>query len=123
MALEAGVNYDRHKDFINGFVHLDNRTNEYADHALVFMLRGAIYKWQQPVTFYFCKGATTGDQLKKIIKDMILAISNAGLLPIALVCDQGSAFQSSLKSLQEDTRRMQMRTGDINSKCYYCVNN
>lgn len=116
MALEAGVNYDRHKDVINGFVHLNNKTNEYADHALVFMLRGAVYKWQQPVAFYFCKGATTGYQLKEILKDIIVSISNAGLLPIALVCDQGSAFQSSLKSLQEDTRRMQTCNGERNSK-------
>ncbi|RVE53274.1 hypothetical protein evm_002107 [Chilo suppressalis] len=44
VAFESWVNYNRHKDVINGFVHLDERMNEYADHALVFILRGAVHK-------------------------------------------------------------------------------
>lgn len=76
------------------------------------MLRGAIYKWQQPVAFYFCKGATTAVQLKIIIKDVVAAVTDAGLLPVALVCDQGTAFQSALKSLQEDSRKDQILAGE-----------
>lgn len=75
------------------------------------MLRGAIYKWQQPLAFYFCKGATSGVQLKKIIKDMISEVGKTGLLPLALVSDQGTSFQSALKSLQEDTRKEQIIAG------------
>ncbi|CAH2035705.1 unnamed protein product, partial [Iphiclides podalirius] len=112
VALESGLTYERKQDSIIGFVELPEKTNDFADHALVFMLRGSIYKWQQPLAYYFCKGATSGFQLKTIIKDVVTAVGNTGLLPIAVVCDQGTAFQSALKSLQEDTRREQIRFGE-----------
>ncbi|XP_041970025.1 uncharacterized protein LOC121726617 [Aricia agestis] len=111
VALETELNYDKHKDVIDGFVELNERTNDFADHALVFMLRGAVYKWQQPLVFYFCKGATSSQTLKSIIKNVICAVGQSGLLPIALVCDQGSAFQSAVKSLKVDTRRDQIKGG------------
>ncbi|RVE50120.1 hypothetical protein evm_005326 [Chilo suppressalis] len=113
VALDSGVNYNRYKDVINGFVHLNERINEYADHALVFMLRGAVHKWQQPITFFFCKGATSSYQLKKIMKDLVTAVSNAGLIPLALICDQGTSFVASLKSLQEETKREQSICNEI----------
>ncbi|CAK1601872.1 unnamed protein product, partial [Parnassius mnemosyne] len=112
VALEVAVSYDKHKDLISGFVELNKKTSDFADHALVFMLRGVVHKWQQPLAFYFCKGATSGVELKDIIKDMITAVGNTGLRPVALVCDQGTAFQSALKSLQEDTRREQIISGE-----------
>lgn len=111
IALESNVTYDKHKDLIDGFVELNEKTNDFADHALVFMIRGAIYKWQQPLVFYFCKGATTALQLKKIIKDVVTAVGNAALLPIVLACDQGASFQSALKSLQNDREMEQKRAG------------
>ena len=106
------MSYDKHKDMVNGFVELNKKTNDFADHALVFMLRGVVHKWQQPLAFYFCKGATSGVELKQIIKCMITAVGNTGLKPLALVCDQGTAFQAALKSLQEDTRRQQIIAGE-----------
>lgn len=115
------MTYDKHKDLITGFVDLNEKTNDFADHALVFMLRGVVKKWQQPMAFYFCKGATSGLDLKKIIKDIIAAVGKTGLIPIALVSDQGTAFQSALKSLQEDTRRDQIIAGDTVGKFIYCL--
>lgn len=111
VAIEAALSYDKHRDAIDGFVELDRKYDEFADHALVFMLRGLIDKWQQPLAFYFCKGATAGSQLKNIIKEIIVAVGNTGLLPVAIICDQGTSFQSALKSLQEDTYREQTITG------------
>lgn len=103
---------------IDGFVDLTEKKNDFADHALVFMIRGAVEKWQQPIAFYFCKGATAGVHLKVILKEVITAVSNAGLLPIALVSDQGTAFQSALKSLQEDTRINNLRAGEETGTCF-----
>ena len=96
------------KDVINGFVDLKQRENNFADHVLVFMIKGAIYKWQQAIAYYFCEGATKGHELKDILKDIINAVGETGLIPIALISDQGTAFQSALKSLQEETRREQI---------------
>lgn len=75
------------------------------------MIRGAIHKWQQPIAYYFCEGATKRDQLKVIIKEIVAAVVDAGLLPVALICDQGTAFQSTINSLLEDTKREQGRAG------------
>lgn len=75
------------------------------------MIRGAIHKWQQPIAYYFCEGATKRDQLKVIIKEIVAAVVDAGLLPVALICDQGTTFQSTINSLLEDTKREQVRAG------------
>lgn len=82
------------------------------------MLRGAVYKWQQPLAFYFCEGATSSLQLKKIIKDIIAAVTDTGLVPIALVSDQGSSFQSVMNDLLEDTKRDQLRAGQLVGKLW-----
>ncbi|CAK1590721.1 unnamed protein product, partial [Parnassius mnemosyne] len=112
VALEAGLTYDKNRDKIHGFVELKDRTNEFADHALVFLLRGAVHKWQQPIAYYFCKGATSAMQMKEIIQQIVEAVGSTGLLPVALCCDQGTAFQAVLKSFQEETRRHQILSGD-----------
>lgn len=46
------------------------------------MLRGVVQKWQQPVAFYFCKGATSRIELKKNIKEVVAAVAKTGLLPL-----------------------------------------
>ncbi|XP_037297650.1 uncharacterized protein LOC115444160 [Manduca sexta] len=111
IALESALTYDKKTDSIIGLVDLLEKKNELADHALVFLLRGAIYKWQQPLAYYFCKGAASAVELKAILVKIINEVSDIGLLPIAVVCDQGTAFQSALNSLQEDTRREQLIKG------------
>ncbi|XP_049877377.1 uncharacterized protein LOC126374703 [Pectinophora gossypiella] len=108
MSLDTALIYNRKQDTITGFVELKEKKRQFADHALVFMLRGAVYKWQQPISFYFCQGATSGVELKIILKDIIAAVVECGLKPIAISCDQGSTFQSTLSSLRQDTRRDQL---------------
>lgn len=94
---------------------MNGKINQFADHALiyVFMLRGAVFKWQQPIAFYFCEGATSSLQLKGIIKNVIAAVTDTGLTPIALISDQGSSFQSAINSLLDDTKRDQLCAGEI----------
>lgn len=108
MSLGMGLSYNAKKDHINGFVHLHERKRRFADHVLVFMARGAVHKWQQPIAYYFCEGATSGPDLKRILKDIVPAIAETGLNPLVLGCDQGTAFQAAIKSLQQDTRREQL---------------
>lgn len=108
MSLESALTFDKNRDTINGLVELKEKKNDYADHALVFMLRGAVFKWQQPIVYYFSQGATKSAELKVILKDVVSAVVGCGLQPIALICDQGAALQSALKSLKEDTVREQI---------------
>ncbi|KAL0870915.1 hypothetical protein ABMA27_004745 [Loxostege sticticalis] len=108
VALEPGLSYEKHRDKICGFVELETKSHNYADHALVFMLRGALHKWQQPITFYFCEGATSSLILKNILKEVVAEVVKTGLVPVALISDQGTAFQSALNKLKDDTRRQQI---------------
>lgn len=117
MALETGLSYNKKKDKIDGFTELQERSDKYADHALVFMLRGAIQKWKQPIAYYFCEGATKGPEMKAIIKNVVSALVEIGLKPIAFVCDQSSAFQSALRSLSEDTLREKTQCNERTGEC------
>ncbi|XP_050663944.1 uncharacterized protein LOC126964709 [Leptidea sinapis] len=78
---------------------------------ILLILQMASQNWQQPLAFYFCKGATSGVELKILIEKIITAVANTGLKPVAVVCDQGTAFQAALKGLQEETRRNQIIAG------------
>lgn len=57
MALNVGLKYNLKKDYIFGFQDFgsDNRSPDFADHVLVFMIRGLRKKCKQPVSYYFCK--------------------------------------------------------------------
>lgn len=114
VALEPGLSVDKAQGDIIGFVELGSKQREFADHALVFMVCGALYKWQQPICFYFCEGATSALELKQILKRVTLEVINTGLTPVAFVCDQGTAFRSALKSLKEDTRKVKLQA-DVNN--------
>lgn len=122
MALETAVTYSANKDNIVGFEDLNGKTDNFADHVVVFMLRGAVSKWQQPVAFYFCEGATSSLQLKGIIKEIIAAVTETGIKPIALVSDQGTNFQSALNLILEDTRTNRLRAGETFGKWYILHN-
>lgn len=72
MAIGAGISYDRRNDKISGFVdNGDNTEKEYCDHVLVFMIRGIVKKYKQPLAFYYCSGSTKTVELKNQIKTVI----------------------------------------------------
>lgn len=60
ISLEPGVQYNKQLDCIEGIVDYgtDHREIKFADHALVFMIRGLFKKWKQPICFFFCEGTT-----------------------------------------------------------------
>ncbi|KAJ0169483.1 hypothetical protein K1T71_015070 [Dendrolimus kikuchii] len=75
------------------------------------MIRGAVYRWQQPICFYFCQGSTIAIYLKAIIEKVTLELIRAGLFPVAFISDQGASFRSTLRQMQENTRRQQLISG------------
>ncbi|CAG9112952.1 unnamed protein product [Plutella xylostella] len=105
MALAPGVTYDRNRDEIIGF-NDDGKKKEgvICDHALVFMVRGIIKKFKQPVSYTFCRSSTKTMSLKEQIKEIIGEIQKTGLRVVATVCDQGATNRAAINSLLEDTR-------------------
>ena len=87
------------------------RTSKYADHTLVFMLRGIKSGWKIPLTYNFCAAQTTSGQLTVSIKEVVRAVSEAGFIIAASVCDQGSSNMKSIKSLQLETDQIREEKG------------
>lgn len=46
------------------------KSQELADHAIVFMIRGIKKKFKQPVAFSFCQGATQQHKLVRQLKEV-----------------------------------------------------
>lgn len=69
MSLKPNVTYNERKDLVIGFVNNGRETKqEFADHAQVFMIRGLIRKYKQPVAYTFSQSATKGPELAVQIK-------------------------------------------------------
>jgi hypothetical protein len=69
VSLCKGFHYESSKQRISGFEDLGSlgRTNRYANHALVFIVRGIRKKYNQTVAYYFTRDTVKTHQLKQII--------------------------------------------------------
>ncbi|XP_045451963.1 uncharacterized protein LOC123660991 [Melitaea cinxia] len=91
MSLKANITYNERKDRVIGFVSNGDKTvAEFADHAQVFMVRGILKNYKQPVCYTFSQSATKGPELAKQLKAVISQMQDAGLIVVATVCDQGT---------------------------------
>ncbi|XP_026471481.1 uncharacterized protein LOC113375750 [Ctenocephalides felis] len=104
ISLSSELSYDRKKDHIVGFVELANgRKSLFADHALVFMIKGIKDRWKQPVALYFSEGGVNSSDLKYLIVDVAKKLFNIGLKVVATVCDQYAANCKAVNMLLNDT--------------------
>lgn len=104
MALEPGLKYDKKNDILFDFEHFGKSvTNKYADHVLVFMLKGISRKWKQPYAYYFCQGTTKTLQLIYCIKDVTKSVLRTGLNLVASVCDKGPTNSGAINYLLNET--------------------
>ncbi|XP_043470971.1 uncharacterized protein LOC122504119 isoform X2 [Leptopilina heterotoma] len=107
LLLGLGLQYDETKDKIVGFEDWGNtRTNKFADHGLVFMLRFIDSGDILPISFNFCEGQTTKGQLSFCIKEVIGAVKEAGFNVVATICDGGSSNQSVIDTFLHDTEKL-----------------
>jgi len=125
MALNVGLKYNLKKDYIFGFQDFGshNRIPDFADHVLVFMIRGLRKKCKQPVSYYFCKGTTKTQTLTSLIIDIITAINETGLKVRATVSDQGKTNVTEINNLLKITNQKMVSAGEVNKYVGYLVNN
>lgn len=92
VSIMKSVEYNKIIDEIEGFEDLGSidRTQKLGSHALAIMVRGLIKNWNFPFSYYFTGSGVKGDDLVKINKDSVEKMLNVGLLPSAIVCDQGT---------------------------------
>ncbi|CAK1597794.1 unnamed protein product [Parnassius mnemosyne] len=112
MSLKANITYNESKDLVVGFVNNGRETKpEFADHAQVFMIRGLLRKYKQPVAYTFAQAATKGPELALQIKTIIENLQETGFNVVATVCDQGTNNRNALNLLLNETRVHILRSG------------
>ena len=72
-----------------------------AEHALVFMVRGLLSKWKQPLAYFLTAGTVKPEILQRLTRICLDKFEKIGLYPKALVCDQGSNNHSFLHMLEK----------------------
>lgn len=118
--LSLGLQYDNQTDKIVGFEDWGHkRTGDFANHALVFMLRSVETGNNLPISFNFCTGSTVSTQLQRCIKEAIEVVKNAGLNIVASVCDGASTNVSAVGALVEDTKKIRGAEYVLKSKSIF----
>ncbi|XP_014470169.1 PREDICTED: uncharacterized protein LOC106742071 isoform X2 [Dinoponera quadriceps] len=114
--LQPHLDYDAKKKHIVGFEDFGGRRNaRFADHAMVFMVRGIQNGWKFPLAYYLCDGATQIDQLAKSIKTISKIIIDSGLYLVAFVCKNGKRNLAAVNKLKFESARRKLRRGE---RCY-----
>ena len=111
MSINPGLYYNRRDDKVEGFSSFNNK---FANHVIVFMVKGLRRKWKQPVAYYFTNSGMAAAELVRWIKEIISKVEEIGLYVTATVCDQLSTNAKAIKMLLEATRREHLRAGTEN---------
>lgn len=101
MAIKENLVYDVERDSVEGLEDsgTGGRTGYVANHAGVFLVRGLIEKWKQPVGYVLSSGPVNAKDLKQLCLQCIDRVQSVGLIPKVILCDQGSNNRSMLTSL------------------------
>lgn len=107
ISLTPHLTYNEKYDKIHGFVDVaGERKMRFSEHALVFMVRGICGPWRQSIAYYFCEGTVSAAALQNILKQLVSQVALTGLIPLGIVCDQGSTFRTAIKKIREETVRL-----------------
>lgn len=124
MAITANLSYDKHNDYIKGWCDDGkNREKLFADHVLVFMVRGIFKKYKQPIAYSFCRGTTKTESLKEQIKIVLKKILTTGLKVVATTCDQGSTNMAAINSLINETKANYLRKEEQYEEGFFEIEN
>lgn len=108
--LSTEIHYNEALGRIDGFENNGHfTTQQFADHALLFMVKGITKNFKQPIAYTFVKGATNKHQLCALIKEVVSSVQNTGLEIIATICDQGATNEGAIRLLHEETKAYYLR--------------
>nr|CAH7720854.1 unnamed protein product [Callosobruchus chinensis] len=103
ISLDPHIDLNVVKQEFEGFETNDEpcRSAVIADHALVFLIRGLVRNWKQPLAYTFCKSSTKTVVLVRLIKKIIMRCQQAGLKVLCTICDQGATNQAAISYLMK----------------------
>ncbi|KAG4074447.1 hypothetical protein HA402_014399 [Bradysia odoriphaga] len=111
MSLTANLTFDQIKDYIDGFEDIGSkRTNDFATHALVFMVRGIQSPYKQPIAYYLTQNLNAAE-LSELIKLVTEAVMDTGLKVIGSVCDAVATNRAAVNRLMYPNSRRSNTTG------------
>lgn len=120
MSLQLHVDYDATKKHILGFEDFGKkRSARFADHALVFMIRGIQSGWKFPLAYYFYDGVLKTDQLIEWIKDIAKIIIESGLYLVAFICNDEKRNITAINKLKLDSARLKSKQRQLYCKCTF----
>lgn len=77
MSLSSSLQSDHIKDYIDGFEdHGSKRTNNFATHALVFMVRGVKSPYKQPISYYLTESLKS-TELSELVSSAVMDTDKA----------------------------------------------
>lgn len=115
IALSESLQYTNGK--VIGFKDLGGpyRSSDFADKALVFMIRGSRKKFKQPIAFYLTNGTMDSTNLSIIIKNIINAVQSTGLTVVSTICYQAPTNVAAINRLYKETNEKYIEEGKENS--------
>ena len=112
LSIDSQIYYDRKFDRIIGFEDWGNaRTNKFADHALVSILRGIHRNWIISVSYNLCTSSSSAKHLGRCIREIVRAVSKAGFKIVASVYDQGTTYVSCINFLFRENKTICLSDG------------
>ncbi|KAB0803465.1 hypothetical protein PPYR_00435 [Photinus pyralis] len=120
MALKQCLEYNTKEDVIQGYEDLGElgRQPVFAKQALVFIIRGLYSSWKLPLSYYCSANGVKAEKLKVILENILTALAEIGVHPVAFVCDQSTTNQKLFKLLNVLSSKPYII---INSNKYYAL--
>jgi hypothetical protein len=114
LSVMPNLSFNESRGCIHGFGDMgeNERSNEIADHVLVFMVRGLKKKFRQHVCYTFSsKGGAKAHQIKRKVEQFLIKLIEIGLKPLVTVCDQPTSDVKVLNTLIKDTKENYGKSG------------
>ena len=101
MSLKSNVFYQSNTDELIGLEDLGDgsKTDCLATSAIVFMARGLVENWKQPLAYYLVNESCDSKNVKEKLEDVINKVETIGLEVVAVISDIGSNFQKLIKEM------------------------
>ena len=102
MSLKSNVFYQSNTDELLWLEDFGDgeKTNCLATSALVFLARGIVENWKQPLAYYLVNESCGSEKVQEKLKDIISKVQGIGLEVVAVVSDLGSNFQKLLREME-----------------------
>lgn len=116
MSLKSNLLYDTGNDEIIGFQDIgkEHKDSSICKNALVVMARGLYSPWKQPLAYFFVGNQLKASELKPIMEDCVIKMSETGFHVEAISSDMGSNFLELASSFGVTPENSEFKIGILN---------